>query len=82
MPRIMEFHDTDHAGTRGTERGFSIEQAHETVENPDSILKHPPRKGNHGGFIRLFFRKFGDSILVVVAEVKGDECWIITGYWS
>lgn len=35
-----------------------IEQAVLTINEPDSILKTPPRKGNHGGFIWLFFRPF------------------------
>ena len=30
----------------------------------------------------LFFRAFESRILVVVAEVKANECWIITGYWE
>ena len=33
-------------------------------------------------FIWLFFRLFESRILVVVAEVKNNECWIITGYWE
>jgi hypothetical protein len=32
--------------------------------------------------IWLFFRLFESRILVVVAEVKDNECWIITGYWE
>ena len=50
-----------------------------TVNEPVSILK---RKGNHGGFIWLFSRAFESKVLVVVAEIKGNECWIITGYWE
>jgi hypothetical protein len=53
-----------------------------TINEPNSILKTPSRKGNHGGFIWLFFRAFGSRILVVVAETKNNECWIITGYWE
>ncbi|HEV2840755.1 MAG TPA: hypothetical protein VGW39_05465 [Chthoniobacterales bacterium] len=51
-------HDTAHVGKRARERGFMIEQAVLTINEPDSILKTPPRKGNHGGFIWLFFRPF------------------------
>lgn len=76
------FHDTAHLERRARERGFSVEQAIHTVTNPGSILKTPSRKGNHGGFIWLFFRLFESRILVVVAEVKNDECWVITGYWE
>ena len=77
-----EFHDTAHIGKRARERGFTVEQATLTIDEPASILKTPERKGNHGGFIWLFFRAFESRILVVVAEVKRNECWIITGYWE
>jgi hypothetical protein len=53
-----------------------------TINEPASILKTPPRRGNHGGFIWLFFRAFESRILVTVAEVKANDCWIITGYWE
>ena len=76
------FHDTAHVEKRARERGFTVEQAMLTITAPASILKAPPRKGNHGGFIWLFFRLFESRILVVVAEVKDNECWIITGYWE
>ena len=76
------FHDTAHIEKRARERGFTVEQAIFTISDPGSILKAPPRKGNHGGFIWLFFRLFESRILVVVAEVKDNECWIITGYWE
>ena len=71
-----------HLFDRVRERGFTVEQAMLATNEPRSILKTPPRKGNHGGFIWLFFRAFQSKILVVVAEVKANECWIITGYWE
>jgi hypothetical protein len=77
-----KLHDTAHAEKRARDRGFTIEQATLTINEPASILKTPPRKGNHGGFIWLFFCAFESKILVVVAEVKANECWIITGYWE
>ena len=80
MPYTL--YDTAHVEKRGRERGFTIEQAELTINEPGSILKTPPRNGNHGGLIWLFFRVFESRILVVVAEVKANECWIITGYWE
>ena len=77
-----KLHDTAHLEKRARDRGFTIEQATLAINEPASILKTPPRKGNHGGFIWLFFRAFESRILVVVAEVKANECWIITGYWE
>ena len=29
-----------------------------------------------------FFRAFESKLLVVVAKIKANECWIITGYWE
>jgi hypothetical protein len=51
-----ELHDTSHAEKRARDRGFTIEQATLTINEPASIVKTPPRKGNHAGFIWLFFR--------------------------
>jgi hypothetical protein len=77
-----KLHDTAHLEKRARDRGFTIEQITPAINEPASILKTPPRKGNHGGFIWLFFRAFESRILVVVAEVKANECWIITGSWE
>ena len=77
-----KFHDTSHVEKRARERGFTVEQATRTIREPRRILKTPPRLGNHGGMIWLFFGKFEARILVVIAEVKNNECWIITGYWE
>ena len=67
-----QFHDTSHVAKRARERRFT--------DKPARILKTPTRRGNHGGTIWLFFRAFGNRILVAVAEVKNNECWIITAY--
>jgi hypothetical protein len=77
-----EFHDTSHVEKRARERGFTAEQATLTISDPASILKTPPRRGNHGGMLWLFFRAFEGRILAVVAEIKINDCWIITGYWT
>lgn len=77
-----EFHDTSHVETRARERGFVVEQAMLAINDPGSILKTPPRRGNHGGMLWWFFRVFEGRTLVVVAEIKLNECWIITGYWN
>lgn len=78
----MHFENTRHVAQRAAEREFTLEQALETVNEPTRILKVPPRKGNHGGWIWLFFRGYGGRVLVIVAEVKKNACWLITGYWT
>ena len=76
-----EFHDTAHVEKRARERGFTLEEATLTINEPASILKTPPRRGNHGSMLWLFFRAFEGRTLVIVAEVKANECSIVTGYW-
>ena len=44
-----EFHDTSHVEKRASERGFTVAQAMLAINDPASILKTPPRRGNHGG---------------------------------
>jgi hypothetical protein len=82
MPSQYVFHDTSHIEKRARERGFTIDQAKLTIEGPSSILKTPPRRGNHGGMLWLFVRRFEGRTLVVIAEIKLNECWIVTGYWN
>ncbi len=65
-----EFYDTSHVAKRARERRFTVEQSMLTIDQPTRILKTPPRRGNHGGVIWLFFRAFRNRILVAVAEVK------------
>lgn len=77
-----EIHDTAHVEKRAKERGFTLQQAIETVDAPAGILKTPPRRGNHGGMIWLFSRRFVGRVLIIIAETKNNECWIITGYWA
>lgn len=74
--------NTSHLEVRAAERGFTVAQAIETVCNPARTSKAPPKRGNHGGLIWLFFRGYDGKVLVVVGETKKDECWIITGYWE
>jgi uncharacterized protein YuzE len=57
-------------------------QAVQTVTDPAQISKHPPRRGNHGGAVSLFLRHHGPRMLVVFAEIKKDQCWLITGFWE
>ena len=50
-----EFHDTSHLEKRAQERGFTLEQAMLAINDPGSILKTPPRRGNHRGRLWLYF---------------------------
>ncbi len=67
-----EFHDTAHIEKRARERGFTVEQAMFTINEPASILKTPPRCGNHVEFTWLFFRPF-ESGLHPAARHEGSR---------
>jgi len=73
------FHGTRHAAQRLTERSISEEDLKAVVRSPAS--HEDLRRGRHGGTIRRF-RKSNGRILVVVAEVKRDEAWILTAYYE
>ncbi|MGD1018986.1 MAG: hypothetical protein ABSA12_06675 [Verrucomicrobiia bacterium] len=52
----------------------------------DTICQHERRiqhrRGEHGGFVYEFRRRVSGKKLVVIAEVKQNQCWLITGYYD
>jgi hypothetical protein len=38
------------------------------------------RSGNHGGKVYTFTEHGQHKALIVVAEIKSQECWLITAY--
>jgi hypothetical protein len=50
-----KFHETFHLSARAAERGFSVEQAIETVKAPSSVVKNPHSKGNLAALSGCFF---------------------------
>ncbi|MEK7678527.1 MAG: hypothetical protein AAB676_22085 [Verrucomicrobiota bacterium] len=72
------FYDTMHAGKRRRERDLSLEQMKAVVCEHEHKVQH--RRGEHGGFVYEFNREVEDQQWTVVAEVKQNECWLITGW--
>ena len=74
------FHQTKHQALRVSERDLSFENMKNVVCYPDesSFL----RKGLHGGRISKFRKTVEGRTLVVVAEIKGKECWLLTGFFA
>ena len=69
------FHDTAHVDKRARERGFTVEQAILTISDLRQFSKrHRAREtmADSSSCLKVEF--------FVVAEVKDNECWIITGY--
>jgi hypothetical protein len=73
------FHGTRHAAQRLAERAISEEDLKAVVRSPAS--REDLRPGRHGGTIRKL-RKGNGRTLVVVAELKGQEVWLLTAYYE
>lgn len=73
------FHGTRHAAQRLAERGISEEDLKAVIRSP--ACHADLRRGRHGGIIRKF-RKPNGRVLVVVAEIKRDEAWLLTAYYE
>jgi len=73
------FHGTRHAAQRLAERGISEEDLKAVARSPASYENL--RRGRHGGVIRRF-RKANGRALIVVAEIKHDEAWILTAFYE
>ena len=50
----------------------------DVVNYPDKMIQQ--YSGNHGGFVYRFSKTVGQKTLVVVAEVKKSEAWLMTGF--
>lgn len=73
-----KFHDTTHSKERGRERSISVEIMQNVVKYPDS--KRQQYRGIHGGFVYKFIKTIGTDTIAVAAEVKKDECWLVSAF--
>jgi hypothetical protein len=78
--KIGKFHHTTHARRRGGERNLSLETMESVINRHDRRTQQ--YVGEHGGLVYRFTRNDNERELVVVAEVKGEEAWILTGFVS
>jgi hypothetical protein len=69
----VQLHFTAHAQKRAEERGISLDEMKAVIKYAQ---KGRLRAGVHGGTVYKFVR----ASLVVVAEIKESECWVITAY--
>jgi hypothetical protein len=63
---------------RSRERGLPLEAMKQIVNNHDA--RRQQYRGEHGGFVYKFVKTVEGKKLAVVAEVKNDECWLISGF--
>jgi hypothetical protein len=74
---IKDFHDSYHAQIKRNERDVPSIQAMKDVVNYHD-RKTQQYRGRHGGFVYKFFKKVDNQEIVVVAEIKKHECWLMT----
>ena len=76
----FKFRLTRHVRERALERGLSLEDVRAVVRAPETVkhLGHGP----HGGLRRKFSKSSGARRMIVVAEIKGKDCWLVTAYYG
>lgn len=79
MPAIKKFHDSIHARLRSGQREIPLQAMKDVVNYPDA--KRQQYRGEHGGFVYKFTKVVDGDTLAVIAEVKKDECWLISAFW-
>jgi hypothetical protein len=60
-------------------RNLSLENVRNVVRYPDS-QKRVRMRALHGGIVHAFEKTVDETTLKVVAEIRSNECWLITAY--
>lgn len=80
MPEVLKFHLTQHFRLRLAQRGVPLEHAKNVVKYPQQVK--PLGRGTHGGIRRKFSKTDSGRTMVVVAETKAADCWLVTAYYA
>jgi len=80
LQQIVRFHNTRHEVLRTVERCLSWENIKNIVSYPDS--EEYLQQGKHGGKLKRFRKTVDGKTLLVIAEVKGEECWVVTAVYE
>jgi len=78
LERIKIFHTTTHGINRVFERGLSLEAMKNVVNYHDK--KQQQCRGKHKGHVYKFEKTEDSKTLVVIAEIKKTEAWLISGW--
>ena len=78
MRRVKRFYETGHVIQRAIERGLSLEDMKQIVNYHDT--KTQQTKGGHGGMIYRLKKTVKGKTHIVIAEIKKEECWIVSGW--
>jgi hypothetical protein len=63
---------------RTSERSIVDAEVEEVVKTGAVI--HTNQRGVHGGLKRLYKKFVAGRVVVVVAEIRQKDCWVITTY--
>jgi hypothetical protein len=77
---IQTFHDSAHAANRRIERSVSIQAMKDVVNYHDTKRKQYP--GRNGGTVYRFSKTVDNKTLIVVAEVKKTEAWLVSCFYQ
>ena len=75
----MTFHHTAHSQARQRLRSITQEQMEDVVLTGQRKMLTTQR-GEHGGILRKHWKIVEDRKLLVIAETKGENCYILTEY--
>jgi hypothetical protein len=76
----MNYFVTPHMLRRIRERRLNLDNVKAVIRSPNRVKDQG--RGKHGGIKRKYWKTAGDHTMVVVAEIKGNDCWLITGFYD
>ena len=79
MSTRLKFHISKHFALRVAERGLSIEHIKNVVNY--SREAEDLNVGKNGGKLKKF-RKSNGRTIIVIAEIKNQDCWLATAYYE
>jgi hypothetical protein len=80
VEKVTQFYLTAHLKRRLEERGLLLELLKDVIKYPNKRTQQ--RRGEHAGFNYRHEKTVDGNTLIVVAEIKKHECWIVTGYYE
>jgi len=79
MRKGLKFHISKHMAQRAVDRELSLEAVKDVVCYADEEKRL--RNGDNGGIVYKF-KKTDSRALVVIAEIRNNNCWLATAYYE
>lgn len=78
IPRSYNLHFGQHVLERQAERNIPLPLLEDTVRTGTELPLSG--RGNRGGVFRRYEKRIGSRKIVVIAELVGNQCYLITTY--